>query len=553
MPAIPTLAPGPAANPVARSVVPSRRSDWIGAGLVLLGSALLFLFSNSVTYGDALAYTKDIRAGRLLEPGHLAWRPLGYVAAALTGLLHSDSDVLWVLQWCSLLFSALAVAALWLFLRWRAGCGRTAAGAAVALMAVSNGFWVYSFSGCSYSLSILLLIAAMSCASRAEQPASTLRALLVGALAGAAASSWATQVIPLPALLLLLVLTPLWKRSLWRLHLRNACAMAGGWMLTFLLPLLVAYIWHAHQAPHGQPQAAPAGLGSWLSSASHGIPLHVSLAQLLRVVIGWPQSILSTFGLGQGLRLWILHEGSFPWSAWMLTPLLVYALAAFCAYRLLKDFRGRSHFEQGLIIASVVAIATNLLFALLWQGTDLERYFPSLPFQLLLFALSLQQVAATRRAIAVIVIALGFIAWINWQAAFLGVLSSHSQRQIWLSQLHRVATGRDLLVVLGQNKFAIVSPHDPQMPKIDNLAIDIQLHGAGWKALVLRDIDSTLQHGGRVFLGDSLFGTDSAPRDGWSFQERPSPGPQEIQSAFLPFKSNTVAFTAGSERVWLAK
>jgi Dolichyl-phosphate-mannose-protein mannosyltransferase len=553
MPAIPTMAPGPAAGAVAHGVVPSSRSDWIGAGLALLGSALLFLLSNSVTYGDALAYTKDIRAGQLLEPGHLAWRPLGYVAAALTGLLHSDSDVLWVLQWCSLLFSALAVAALWLFLRRRAGCGRMAAGAAAALMAVSNGFWVYSFSGSSYSLSVLLLIAAMGCASRAERPASARRALLVGALAGAAASSWAIQVLPLPALLLLLLLTPRWERSLWRLHVRNTCAMAGGWMLTFLLPLLAAYTRHAQQAPHGQPQAASAGLGSWLSSAGHGIPLHLSLAQLLRVAIGWPQSIVSTFGLGQGLRLWLLHEGSFPWSAWMLTPLMMYALAAFCAYRLLKSFRGRSHFEQGLIVASAVAIATNLLFALLWQGTDLERYFPSLPFQLLLFALSLQRATPTRRAIAVLVGALGFIAWINWQAAFLSVLSSHSERQIWLSQLHRVATGRDLLVVLGQNKFAVVSPHDPQMPKIHNLAIDIQLRGAGWKALVLRDVDSTLQHGGRVFLGDSLFGTDTAPRDGWSFQERPSPSPQEIQSVFLPFKSSTVAFTAGRERVWLAK
>jgi hypothetical protein len=534
-------------------VATSRRSDWIWSGLALLGSTLLFLLSNSVTYGDAMVYTKDIRAGQLLEPGHLAWRPLGYVAAALTGLLHSDSDVLWALQGCSLLFSALAVAALWLFLRRRAGCGRMAAGAAAALMAVSNGFWVYSFSGCSYGLSTLLLIAAMGCASRPERPVSAVRALFAGALAGAAASSWAIQVLSLPALLLLLMLTPPWKRSLWRVHLKNACAMAGGWLLTFLLPLLVAYTWHARQAHHGQPQAATAGLGPWLASASHGVPPHLSLAQLLRVMIGWPQSILSTFDLGQGLRLWSLHERSFPWSAWMLTPLIVYALAAFCAYRLLRNFRGRSHFEQGLIIASAVAIAANLMFALLWQGTDLERYFPSLPFQLLLFALTLQQAADTRRATVVLVIALGFIAWINWQAAFLRVFSSHSYRQVWLSQLHRVATGRDLLVVLGQNKLLITAPHDPQMPKIDNLALEIHMRGAGWKTAALPDIEATLQHGGSVFLGDSLFGSDSASRDGWSFKETPSPSPQQIQSVFLPFKSNTVAFTAGGERVWLAK
>ena len=552
MPATPTSAPEPAAGAVARSVATMRRSDWNWAGFVLLGSALLFLLSNSVWYGDAMVYTADIRSGQLVEPGHLVWRPLGYVAAALIGVLHSNSDVLWVLQWCTLLFSALAVAALWLFLRRRAGCGRMAAGAAAALMAVSNGFWTWSFSGSSYSLSVLLLIVAMGFATCQERPVSAVGALLAGAFAGAAASSWATQVLSLPAVTLLLVLTPPWKRSLWRLHVRNACAMAGGWMLTFPLPLLAAYTWHAHQTHYGQLQGA-AGLGPWLALASHGIPAHLSPAQLLRVMIGWPQSILSMFDLGQRLRLWSLHERGFPWSVWMLTPLIVYALAAYCAYRLLKNFRGRSHFEQGLIIASVVAIAANLPFALLWQGTDLERYFPSLPFQLLLLALALQQPADARRATAVLVIALGFIAWINWHAAFLRGLSSHSYRQVWLSQLRRVATARDLVVVLGQSKSAIVAPHDPQMPKIDNLTIEIVDRGAGWKAAELRNIEATLQHGGRVFLGDSLFGSDSAPRDGWSFKEFPSPSPEEIQSVFLPFKSDTVAFTAGGERVWLAK
>lgn len=531
-------------------MVSSRRSDWICAVLVLLGSILLFLRSNSVQYGDAIVYAQEMRAGHLLEPGHLAWRPLGYVAAALTGLQRSDSDSLWVLQYCSLLFSGLAVAALWLFLRQCAGCGRTAAGAAAALMAVSNGFWAYSFSGCSYSLSILLLIAAMSCASRAEGPVSALRSLLAGTLVGTAASSWAIQVLSLPAVLLLLVLT---QRSPWRLHVRNALAMAGGWMLMSLLPLFVAYTWHAHHPVQGQPRAATVGLVPWLTSASHGIPPHVSLAQLLRLMLGWPQSILSTFDLGQRLRLWSLHEGSFPWSAWLLTPLTMYALTAFFVYHLLKNLRSHTHFEHGLIIASAVAVAVNLLFALLWQGTDLERYFPSLPFQLLLLALTLKHAPDTPRATAVLVISLGIVAWINWQAAFLSVLSSHSYRQVWLSQLRRVATSRDLLVVLGQRKRVIEAPHDPQMPRIRNLTIDITTLGDGWKAAALRDIQTTVQHGGRVFLGDSLFGSDSARRDGWSFKEIPSPSPQQIQSVFLSFKSNTVAFTAAGEQVWLAK
>lgn len=530
------------------------RSDWSGAALALLGSSLLFALSNSLHYGDASTYTHDIRHGRLLEPGHLLWRPLGYLVASMAGALHSDSAVLWVLQGCSLLCSGLAVAALWLFLRRCVRCEVASAAAATALFAVSNGFWTYSFSGCSYGLSTLLLIAAMACAIRREEPLSAGRAALTGALAGLACATWAIEVLSLPALALLTVLTPRWQPALWRRHARNVLTLSAGWLLTFVVPLLCAWAWHAHEARVIAAQASAASaLKPWLASASHGIPPQLSLAQLLRVLLGWPQSFLSMSDLGQQLRLWRLHEQSFPWSPWMLSPLAVYALTAYCGYRLLQRRRDAAPFERGLAIASLVALAVNLLFALLWQGTDLERYFPSLPFQLLLLALALQPAAASRRARHALFAVLLAIAWVNGQAAYLGNFSAHSYRQTWISALHRSAGAADLLVVLGQRKQVIMAPHDPAMPKIDNLAYEIVMRGAGWKPAVLRDIELTRARGGRVFLGDSLFGTSSTPRDGWSFKEYPSPGPRDIEAVFLPLKSDAVAFTAAGEQVWLAK
>jgi hypothetical protein len=544
-----------AAAATPRQTTDSRRSDWRWAAVVLLGSLLLFVLSNSLHYGDALTYTNDIRQGKLLEPGHLLWRPLGHLAAALVGALRSDSATLWVLQGCSLLCSALAVAALWLFLRRRVGCSAASAAAATALFALSNGFWTYSFSGCSYGLSTLLLIAALACAIRPNEPSSPRHAVLAGALAGASCASWAIEVLSLPALALLLVLTPRWQPALWRRAARTLLALGAGWLLTFIVPLLLAWVWHAHATPviAGQAPASTA-LKPWLASASHGIPPQLSLAQLLRVLLGWPQSFVSMLDLGQELRLWNLHERSFPWSVWMLSPLAVYAFAGYCGYRLLQRSRERAHFERGLVIASLVALAANLFFALLWQGTDLERYFPSLPFQLLLFALALQPGATQPRARpGLVLLGLLAIAWVNGQAAYLSDFSTHSYRQVWVGALHRSATGGDLLVVLGQRKQVIVAPHDPGMPKIDNLAYEIVMRGARWKPVVLNDIEITRARGGRVFLGDSLFGSSTAPRDGWSFREFPSPTPRDIAAAFLPLKSDTVAFTAGGERVWLAK
>ncbi len=531
------------------------RSDWMLITVIALGSLLLFGLSNSVWYGDATTYVSDIRAGNLIEPGHLLWRPLAYLVAASVGGLRSVSDALWTLQWLSLMSSALAVVGMSFFLL-KVGCNRFITSATAALLVVSNGFWTYSFSGCSYSLSIFLLIIAMIFAvAKRDAPASLCSAVLAGGFAGASAATWAIQCLSIPAVLLILVLTPRWDRALRRDHLRNSIAMMTGCVLTFVVPLLAA--WNV-QATHafesgGRPPAR--SLHLWLSSTNHGIPAHLGVSQLARVLIGWPQSILSISDLGQKLRLWGLHERGFPWSPWMLTPIVVYAGAMYSSYVLLKRFATHSNFERGLIVASLVAICANLLFAVTWQGSDLERYFPSLPFQLLLLALAAKTKAHARGGMANVVIAIALcgIASVNWEGAFAKAFSTDSYRQEWLRELHKATSGKDLVIVLGQRKSVISNPHDPNMPKIDNLSNEIVMRGTGWEAAELRNIQETMRHGGRVFLGDSLFGTDESARDGWSFKEYPSPSPLEIQRVFLPFKSDTVTFTAAGERVWLGR
>jgi hypothetical protein len=531
------------------------RLDWMLITVIALGSLLLLGLSDSVWYGDATTYASDIRAGNLIEPGHLLWRPLGYRVATTVGGLRSNSDALWALQWLSLISSALAVVGMSLFLL-KAGCNRLITSATAALLVVSNGFWTYSFSGCSYSLSIFLLIIAMVFAvAKRDAPVSLCSALLAGGFAGASAATWAIQCLSIPAVLLILVLTPRWDRALRRDHLRNSIAMMTGCVLTFVVPLLAAWNVQASRAFESGGHPSARTLHLWLSSANHGIPAHLGVSQLVRVLIGWPQSILSMFDLGHELRLWGLHERGFPWSPWMLTPVVVYGGAMYSSYLLLKSFTTRSNFERGLVVASLVAICANLLFAVTWQGTDLERYFPSLPFQLLLLALAAKTKMHARggKAIAVIAIALCAMASVNWEGAFAAALSTDSYRQVWLRELHKATSGKDLVILLGQRKSVISNPHDPDMPKIDNVSNEIVMRGTGWEVAELRNIHETMRHGGRVFLGDSLFGTDESARDGWSFKEFPSPSPLEIQAVFLPFKSDTVAFTAAGERVWLGR
>ena len=516
----------------------------------------LFIASESAWYGDATTYAADVLAGRLIEPGHLLWRPLGYLLHLTTGG-SSYSAVLWKLQFLCLFASALAVMAMYLLAARL--YGRHGAVTAATLMALSNGFWTYAISGSSYSLSMLFAILALHYAISPRSTAATgAAAFAAGALAGLSAATWGIQILAAPAIWLALVLTPARAQSSIQQQLRNTTGLVAGFLLAFLIPLLTVYAIHTRgysAAPQGV-HANSLTLASWLASSRHGIPAHYSVAQLLRVVIGWPQSIMSTSDLGSHLRLWRLHEAAFPVSAWLGVLIVFYLALAGAVWVLARNYAQLDSRDRGVIVACAAALGINLLFAASWQGTDPERYFPSWPFQLLLVALLVKLLVTThspRRVAVVAGVALVSIAVVNWYGTFESVLGSDSYRQTWLRELRRATTPRDLVVLFGQRSQLIGAPHDPNLPKIDNVSLEIEQRGAGWRAAELRDIAETKRRGGRVFLADTLFGTESRPRNGWSFREYPRPTPSELQEAFLPFRSDRVAFVVGTEKVWLGK
>jgi len=516
----------------------------------------LFVASESAWYDDATTYAADILAGRLIEPGHLLWRPLGHLVGLVTGAA-TYSAVLWRLQFLSLFASVLAAAAMYLLVVRL--YGRPGALVAATLMAVSNGFWSYAFSGGSYSLSMLFAILALRCAisPRGEATRGT-TAFAAGALGGLSAATWGIQILAAPALWLALLLTPARDQSSLGQQLRNTASLVGGYLLMLVVPLLAAFLiqTRAHGVLFAGTHGQTFNLASWLASSGHGIPAHYGIAQLLRVIIGWPQSIVSTFDLGSRLRLWRLHETAFPASPWLGVLIVLYAALAGAIFALARSFMGLESRDRGVIVACGAALGINLLFAASWQGTDLERYFPSWPYQLLLVALLVKLLVTihpVRRLAVAAGAALAGTAVVNWYGTFAPVLSSDSYRQVWLRELRRATSAGDRVILFGQRTQLIVSPHDPDLPKIDNVSLEIAQRGEGWRAAELHNIAETKRHGGRVFLADTLFGTDSAPRDGWSFREYPRPSPSELQEVFLPFKSDRVGFVVGTEKIWLGR
>ena len=526
----------------------TKPSDGLLLWALVAVSVGLFVASESTFYSDATTYAADIRTGKLIDPGHLLWRPLGRLIDLALGP-QPYSVVLWQLQFVCLFASILSVVAMYgLAARLY---GRTSALVAATLMAVSNGFWAYAFSGCGYSLSMLFALLAMSCAiAQRGPPATATAAFAAGILGGLSAATWGIQILAAPAIWLMLVLTPARDQTSTVLQVRNTAWLAAGYVLAFLAPILIAYAIETHA--YGQ---APT-LAAWLASSRHGIPAHYSVAQLLRVLIGWPQSVISTADLGRHLRLWRLGEARFPLSAWLAVFVVFYAALAGAIRTLARGYARLDSRDRGVIAACGAAIGINLLFAASWQGTDLERYFPSWPFQLLLVALLVKLLAMShqpRRVALAAGAALAGLTVLNWTGTVASVLAADSYRQVWLRELRRATSANDLVILFGQRTQGIVAPHDPRLPKIDNVSLEIEMRGDGWRAAELANIDATTRRGGRVFLADTLFGTNDAPRDGWSFREFPRPTPSELQDFFLPFKSDRVAFVVGTEKVWLGK
>jgi hypothetical protein len=522
--------------------------------LVIFTSLTVYVLSEGARFGDATTYAKQIRLGALIEPGHLVWRPLGYVIGHALNTLGTYSSALWTLQGMCLAASVAGLGAIYVLCRNVAGPG--VALFISGLTAISNGYWFYAFSGCSYTFGILFQTIALNYAiKQREASQERANAFAAGSFGGLAASAWAPNLLAAPAIFVALITTAGESCMRVRQSLSKACVVALGYLTTFALPLALAHGCTGTQWRVG-PTSSGVTFAQWLSSARHGVPVHIGLGQSLRAALGWAQSVISLSDLGYRLKLWFLAEGAFPVSSWSLSLIVFYGTVLLVAMILLRERSRLGVHARALTNAAVLAIGLNLAFGIAWQGTDLERYMPSWPFQMALVAIALNVLSerADRAQFIMLMFAtLVVLGIVNWHGTFKPVLDANSYRNIWVTTIRQHASRGDLVVLFGQRKIVIVSPHDENFPKINEISDEIEKGGTAWRSVEINEIQRTLSQGGRVFLGDSLFWLDSAPRDGWSFRENPVPTPRDIRDTFLPFKGETVAFTVGRERVWIAK
>ncbi len=342
-------------------------------------------------WGDSVDYADEVHVGaHFWEFGHLFWRPLGTLLAAIVPASPGPkTNLVLLLAVCWLSGLGCVV---WLrgLLRW-AGLRGWPADLAVVGLLVSQAFLNYAQTACSYvpGLAMLLLGCYLLARATAKERPSNWDGIGAGAALAAAVCFWFVYVWGLPAAVLLPLFLGGPDRARVRLAARAGLACVLFTALCYSIPLAALHI------------TSVEALRAWIAEASHGI---VGVSGAPRALFGLPRSFLSMGADGVLFKRHLLHDPLNPTSAgdlvrhslWKLVLFYLFLLALVVG--LARSPRGRR--LLGLLAAGAVP---TFGFAVAWQGGDLERYLPLYPFLFLAVAglFALERVPLVCRAMAV--------------------------------------------------------------------------------------------------------------------------------------------------------
>lgn len=374
----------------------------------LIAYALATWLTNARIMGDTLYYVDSIlrvRAGgqkfsfweplgnySFYEFGHLLWRPFGYLVVALYDLLAGSGEtaaaaaadgrvrvtlVLVAVNWVAGLACVLSLHSL---LR-RLGVDGWVRMAVTISFICAHAFLNFTQTGSSYVPALAALLLGMYVLARAGARAEGRvwpQALLAGFALACAVGFWFLFVWAIPAALLLPVL--FFGRDRRRLLLATATAFVCG---AFVLSM---YSW---AAMWGLGITDVATFKAWVASSSHGLGNNRGVPQ---VVLGFARSFIEMGNDNIIFKRFLLRD---PYnvvsmfdllrlSLWKLALFYLALVAVVCA---LLTKRAENRRMLALLAVGSVPVIT---FALLWQGTPLERYLPLYPVFFLATAYALR-------------------------------------------------------------------------------------------------------------------------------------------------------------------
>lgn len=390
-----------AENPFAAS---RRKSSLAERAAPLLAYALVTWLTNARIMGDTLYYADSIlrvRRGEqkfsfweplgnysFYEFGHLLWRPFGYLAVALYESIAGETGggadgrvrvtlVLLSLNWIAGLACVPLLQGLLGYLR----VNRWVAVVVAISFVCAHGFLNFAQTGSSYvpALASLLLGMYLFVRGGEDERGGWPTAVLAGFALACSVGFWFPFVWGVPCALALPLLV--YGRTPRRLLLVGAAALAcGAFLLSMYLIVLTA----------GLGIRDTPTLGAWVASSSHGLVNNRGVPQ---VILGFARSFVEMGNDNVIFKRFLLRDpynavslfDLFRLSLWK--PALFYlALAAvICSLA-----AGRTAGRRALALLSLGG-APVLTFAVLWQGTALERYLPLYPAFFLAAACALQR------------------------------------------------------------------------------------------------------------------------------------------------------------------
>lgn len=370
-------------------VSPSRREEWFWR----IAPLLLFSIAAAVTTppfaGDSSIYCHDVvrvvqhaaPTSTLWEPGHVLWRPLGYVLAPLL-FAAVPNRVAWTPELkigygymlLNLAFGMLA-AVLMTDLCRRMGRSRAAAAIAAVLFVCADGILAYSQSESSYIVGMGIFIAGLWW--HLARPASKFSIAGPGVLFGVTALFWLPYLIAIPAACCarkLYLWTPGDRRNItWFAVVLQAMAAGGVVAAGVALATVMAEV-----------HSVPAWI-AWIQASGHG--MHQN-HQGLRAITGCSRLFIDLGSDGIYLKRFLFHDPYHPVGALGLIAHCVWRPAFFFLFMgatVLLAWNSRAG-RRSLAVLALAVVPALVAAIFVFEPSSPERFFPVLPFLLLSIA-----------------------------------------------------------------------------------------------------------------------------------------------------------------------
>ncbi len=507
-------APGP------RGVIPQT----VLIVLLMLGLSGFYLWVHPDYFGDAVWYARDIQsASRLpVDSGHLFWRPLGAGLVLLTGL-----DPLLSLQLLCALSAAVLVVFTY-FLALAVGLCRSNAFTAAALVASGNFLLSYGASGSSYSPALALSVIAFLIAIRSQQ-SSNYRSLLFACICFALSwGLWGLTPLLLPAFCSI----PL---------LYNTASLTSRAILSILIGLLVSIlivgilILSFTLFFNGSLT-----FFEWLRSSGHGIALTLSPMSLARAILGIYSCFFVSVGFGTEIKALILGELSHTGAnfALNLSCFIVFNLICLItACKIVQELKQQHSPAKSLVILVISASAPVFLFAVLWQGSDIERFCLAMPFIAIAFSAFVHSSSLTKISRVWLLL----FCFLNMaQLRFPERFGRENLIQDFISATRTHAKAGDFLVVTGQRiGHSVWAPIEYfSGVKVFSVLYDVQTRGSNhWNERLNTFVQQGLEAGDVYVLAD-LVNHDSPKGIGMLEKEYPRPDLKDLRQYFSKFDNS---------------